>query len=59
MRECEETTWAFSGHPYTSGHAAQEEGRAGTKGDTEGGCSCEAGSGVLICSFFLLFPREF
>lgn len=33
--------------------------QAGTKGDAEGSCSCKAGFGVLICSFSLLFPREF
>lgn len=26
--------------------------QAGTKGDAEGSCSCKAGFGVLICSFF-------
>lgn len=52
MRECEGSTWAFNGHPYRSGRAAWEEGRAGTEGDAEGSCFCEAGFGVLICSFF-------
>lgn len=56
MRECEGSTWAFNGHPYRSGRAAWEEGRAGTEGDAEGSCFCEAGFGVLICSFFSLVP---